>query len=576
MDFRPGYSKQAFISGRWLFAIFSLCFCLNPVLNRAEAASVTVVVTKQTPLTTLSPKGDVLGVGEATVGAQFTFVRIEGNQIVLQNAQGIYYRIAKVSTDYISGASPTSPSATTNNAPLVSPPAPVTNLAPVPSTSLSTPGQDITATSSAPIPDDAVAKINAGLGTSFFTTQSFWKESALLIASRLRLRLEDKTKWESSYRRYFYDTEGNYAPASILGGGAYCVALYSDADDTPTSALIAFANDGDYQGAVRILSAIYALKHQTGTPLEGSDQKIAELQAKFDAIRQSFEAARQKEQVTLTKNLTALFGDPRRTSFGSDAVTREDALRWDWNGVSFLLTCQENKYNLLRVIPTQLADNHGRTERIPRDELGPKLIDAVEHRVNGDVVITQIPMADQGLKGYCVPATWERVLRYTGVPGDMYTLSRIGGAGFSGGEGGSEVAAQLDNTLHNYGRKAQFIQITKIDAFSLRRYIDAGIPIFWGVNPGGYVTVQQRYALCDRDKDWEAWKKLLTQSRTPSTSKATPLENKGGHQVLITGYNPDTKEIAWSDPWGRNTQERWMTQEEAQRCSLNEFYIISW
>ena len=55
---------------------------------------------------------------------------------------------------------------------------------------------------------------------------------------------------------------------------------------------------------------------------------------------------------------------------------------------------------------------------------------------------------------------------------------------------------------------------------------------------------------------------------------ALPLDQ--GHQVLIIGYNPDTKEIAWTDPWGRDTSERWMTQEEAQRCTLGEYYIISW
>ena len=32
-----------------------------------------------------------------------------------------------------------------------------------------------------------------------------------------------------------------------------------------------------------------------------------------------------------------------------------------------------------------------------------------------NVVVTDIPMVDQGPKGYCVPATWERYLRYLGI-----------------------------------------------------------------------------------------------------------------------------------------------------------------
>ena len=516
---------------------------------------------------------------ESQIGAHYTFVSSDGQQIIVQDAQGTRYRVAQAATDYVAAAtnsSPTdatAPSAATNTASVPSPaPTPTPAAAPVAPTS----STDVAAQTSTAVSEDDVTKINNGMGKAFFSTQNFWKESALLIANRIGLKLEDKTKWETAYRRYFYGRDENYDPAPILGGSAYCVALYADANDVPTSALIAFTNDGDYKGVDIILSKIFFLQHATGKLPVDADKQIAVLQDQANALESAFEKDRLKEQDTLTKNLTTLFGDPKRTSFGSNAVSRENALRWDWNGVSLLLTCVENKYNLLRLIPTDLADNHGRTERIPRDEMAQKLSDAVEHRPNGDVVITQLPMADQGLKGYCVPATWERVLRYTGVPGDMYSLSRIGGAGFGGGESGGNVASQLDDVLHDYGRKAEFVDIDKIDAHSLHRYIDQGIPVFWGVNPAGYAPSEQRAAICDRDKDWDNWKKLLEQSRTPSSKEPPPLENAGGHQVLIIGYNPDTKEIAWSDPWGRNTQERWMTQEEAERCSLREFYIITW
>ncbi|MDB4793708.1 C39 family peptidase [Methylacidiphilales bacterium] len=570
-----------FMRRRWLTLAVLV---LIPHIGWSDSALVTVTITAKAPVETLSLTGGVTGVKETTVGDHFIFVSIQGDRLILQDSQGTRYRIAQTATDYMPGPAPmpapTSSFAATNAAAAVSSPVPATNTTPVPtdsSISSSTPSPAVAPTSTASISDDALATINTGLGKPFFSAQNFWQESALLVANRLGLKLEDKTKWETSYRRYFYDRQyRNYAPVKILGGDAYCVALYADANDAPTSALIAFTNDGDYQDTTDLQTDIYRLQHPSDAPLPNADKQIAELQAKFNSIRQSFEATRAKEQVTLTQNLTALFGDPQKTSFGSDAITREDALRWDWNGISFLLTCEENKYNLLRIIPTSLADNHGRTERIPRDELGAKLTDAVEHRPNGDVVITQLPMADQGLKGYCVPATWERVLRYTGVPGDMYTLSRIGNAGFGGGENGIAVAAQLDSTLHDYGRRASLIRIGKIDAFSLSRYIDSGIPVFWVVNTEGYTPVTQRYALCDRDQDWDEWKKLLDQSRIPSTTKPDPLPYYGSHQVLITGYNPETKEIAWSDPWGRSTQERWMTQEEAERCSLKEFYVITW
>jgi len=160
------------------------------------------------------------------------------------------------------------------------------------------------------------------------------------------------------------------------------------------------------------------------------------------------------------------------------------------------------------------------------------------------------------------------------VPGDMYTLSRIGNAHFGGGEDGMKVADQLDKTLYDYGRHVEVLHPSRLDYVAIRHYIDDGIPIFWGVNPKGYAGAEQRYSLCDRNKDFETWKKLLDQTRAnPETG---PLPSDGGHQVLITGYNPDTKEFAWTDPWGRDTGERWMTQEEAQRCTLNQYYVITW
>jgi|GEM_PF-255112 len=558
----------------WL-VLGSLCACLSLHFAEADTTAVTVTITKRAPIAIMETDGSIGAMSEAKMGARYALVSSDGQHVIVQDDQGARYRVSQSATDYVATipatASPASSAATTANVPVPSPTA-ATN-APsttAPTQTPSTPGNGSAVT------EDSVAAINKGIGKPFFSTQDFWKEPALLIAQRIGLKLEDKTKWETAYRRYFYGPDLTYAPASILGGNAYCIALYADANDVLTSALIAFTNDGDYKGVDVLLSKITHLKHPTDKPAPDTDKQIADLQAQADALEAAFEKDRRTEEQAITKNLTALFGEPKRTNFGSNAVSRENVLRWDWNGVSFLLTGQEDKYNLLRIVPTNLADNRGRSERIPRDEMAAKLSDGVEHRPNGDIVITQLPMADQGLKGYCVPATWERVLRYTGVPGDMYSLSRIGAAGFGGGESGGNVANQLDDVLHDYGRKAEFVNIDQIDAHSLRKYLDKGIPVFWSVNPEGYAPSEQRAAVCDRDKNWDGWKKLLEQSRAPTTKSPAPLPFFGGHQVLITGYNPETKEIAWSDPWGRNTQERWMTQEEATRCSLGQFYIITW
>jgi hypothetical protein len=387
--------------------------------------------------------------------------------------------------------------------------------------------------------------------------------------------VEGRTKWETSYRRYF-SGDATDKDSAMLGSAAYCVALYADADDHPTSLLIAFANDGDYKHIAFYQHDIAVIDHpEAGEKRNFPDKTRDELQKEVDDDIASFEPTRQAEADTLAKNLSALLGDPKRAFFGDDPATREDIQRWDWNDASFLLTGEENKYNLLRIVPVALADNNGRTERIPRDDIGVKLSGAVEHRPNGDVIITQIPMADQGPKGYCVPATWERVLRYEGVPGDMYTLSRVGSTRFGGGTQNGNLAQQLDETLHNYGRHTEFLNLDILDDISIRHYIDDGVPIFWSVNPEGYDAPKQRYELADRDKEWDRWKTLLSAAAAQDKTLA-PVSHNFGHEVLIIGYNPNTKEIAWTDPWGRQTSERWMTAAEAQRCTLGQYYTISW
>jgi len=567
-------------------------FILAVFLSLAAAtfsSAATVTVTQKAPLESLSASGDVTGVMEAQVGAQYTLVSCANGQVTVHDAQGNQFRITLAATDYTPPATPAtnvvaqvpSPNAVTNA--VTTPAAPSTNSAPVatttpPSASAATPNPPA-ATSSSDSSNGSVtvAAVNAALGKPFFTDQPLWQETALLVAQRTGLGLEGRTQWEASYRRYF-SGQPEDPKAAMLGTGAYCVAIYADADDHPTSALIAFANDGDFRGRGRIATDLEGLTYNLyGNNRPSGDVSDLKLryQDKFQEMETTFEPIRVAEQQTLTDKLTALFGPAQQTSFGSDPTTREDALRWDWNGASFLLTCQKNNYNLLRIVPTTLADNNGRGPRISRDDIGHQLSGAVEHRPNSDVVITQIPMADQGQKGYCVPATWERVLRYTGVPGDMYTLSRLGHANFGGGEWGLTVAHELDKTLYDYGRHVEILEPTHLDYVSLRHYIDDGVPIFWAVNTSGYDPAMQRYSLCDRDKDFDTWKKLLDQAR--ANPDKTPLNSmEEGHQVLIIGYNPDTKEIAWTDPWGRDTKERWMTQEEAARCTLGEYYIITW
>jgi hypothetical protein len=83
--------------------LLGLFICNGVVLTsiRADATENMVSVTKKAPIETISAGGDILAVGDASVGAKMTFVGTDGAQVKLKDAQGTLYRINADDTDYV-------------------------------------------------------------------------------------------------------------------------------------------------------------------------------------------------------------------------------------------------------------------------------------------------------------------------------------------------------------------------------------------------------------------------------------------------------------------------------------------
>ncbi len=127
--------------------------------------------------------------------------------------------------------------------------------------------------------------------------------------------------------------------------------------------------------------------------------------------------------------------------FGGGSETRERVQRWDWQGHAFLLATPKDTYVSLRIVPTAFADNYGKG-----DVIDPR---RAAHRAGRAREAVRLwrrhrhrhPMVDQGPKGYCVPATWERYLRYLGIPADMYVLAMAAGSS----QQGTNLDAMVEN-----------------------------------------------------------------------------------------------------------------------------------
>ena len=221
----------------------------------------------------------------------------------------------------------------------------------------------------------------------------------------------------------------------------------------------------------------------------------------------------------------------------------------------------------------------------------------------GDVWIDNVPMVDQGQKGYCAAAVTERVLRYYGNDIDEHQIAQMAG---TTAQGGTSVAEMIE-TVRTVGSKcrlgfqsvvstagslkeiekdvAAYNKVAKqmgrpaiaLDACmegdtimvariadgmepevllktrmrdsrfkrflaGVKKSVDQGIPVFWGVTLGKFPE--------------------------PDIPQAS-----GGHMRLIIGYNAKTHEILYSDTWGAGHELKRMADDRAFAITHDAFFL---
>ena len=389
--------------------------------------------------------------------------------------------------------------------------------------------------------------INALIGGGLFIDGDLWGNPTTLVAKRLGWPRESQTPHSSSYRGYPSD---NYR---FLQARPYSVVLYGT-EGRVSSLSIVFANKGDFFSSAGSGEAHFI----KGKPVP---KGAAGLKMIMD-----------RDSKAITESMTKILGPPKRQRFG-DGKTVQSVMRWDWSGHAFLLAYVDKEYLSLSIQPTAFADQRGKSKRIPDATIRKRSRENVAKRSNGDVVIMNIPMVNQGPKGYCVPATAERCMRYLGIPADMYLLALAGQT--EQGVGTSPLIL-LEAVGRDIKRKGRSFEIwkDKIDMRKLSRYIDNGIPVMWSLfstsdfNKIANSRTQER----SNPATWSSYKGKV---KKESKSNKLPIEKNRGHLVIILGYNKETGEIAFSDSWGERFKERWITITEAQQVSQDFFYVVA-
>jgi hypothetical protein len=409
-------------------------------------------------------------------------------------------------------------------------------------------------TSGAPVaplkagPNDKLAAetVNEVLGLPLFGEVSLWESPAADVAAKLALKRESETKVQSSFRAY------PKVDAMLFGAHPYSIALYAG-EGKVTSISMVFANKGDLFGS------------------KGSAEMHFDKDAPPEQAAKLLATAMEKDIAAITAKLKTTLGEPQKQRFG-DGEARRNVFRWDWRGHSILLSETEGEYVGVQIETAAFADSGGKMKRTPEDIVRARVKANVETRPSGDVVINDLPMVDQGPKGYCVPATAERAMRYLDVPADMYVLAMAGNTKFGGG---TSVSTLLEGVGRDIKRKGRTFDSWsgEMKLKDLTKLIDKGVPVIWALYSTKPFNETANKRTADRKAvtDWAAWKTKLT-----GEAEATTLakDEDSGHVVLIMGYNKDTGEIAFSDSWGERYRERWITIAEAEKVSQQRFYVV--
>ncbi len=415
-----------------------------------------------------------------------------------------------------------------------------------------------------PVPrrDPTPEEVNRAFGIPLFGPGSLWAEADQAVAERLDWPLESRTSAESGYRFYCWK------PTSILGARPFSLFLQGVGGKTFRISMI-FANKGDVEAF-----ASREERDRARIPSRGSDRRQPEISPR---MMQLYQAAIRHDEEKIRGALTDLFGSSMPAKLGKVAGMEERGERWDWRGHAFLLSSPRNEYVALRIVPVSVFDDRD-AERRSFTAAKALLPGRIVRRPNGDVVLGDLPMVDQGAKGYCVPATFERVLRYYGLQGDMNLLAMAGGTSAGGGTFLSRIAeASYALVREAGGRITSAGAATRIE--EIQPQIDRGIPIIWTLHSSEELDqrLEERAKLRASIKspaDLKRWKQEVL---PPVRITGRSLYGKGeGHVCLIIGYNRETREIAISDSWGEDYAERWMTEEEAQAVGQGSSSVIGW
>jgi hypothetical protein len=306
---------------------------------------------------------------------------------------------------------------------------------------------------------------------------------------------------------------------------------------------------------------------------------------------------------SITADLSAATGvPPAERGRDPSSVVRAQGRIWDAGGTRYLLEWSATKESRVRAIPFRAEFIRLTLRRLPmtRRPVGATPVrvrdtvkafigrDHVDRLPNGDAKLKDLPMVDQGEKGYCVVASVERIMRYYGAAVDQHELAQIADTDASLGTSTAAMLRSLRRLTERLGIKVR--SLYQWNAQDFLKFVDDynratkggrlapelplpyaadGDALFSQIRPEIYKQVRLKSAADfgrfqrDIHRSIDEGIPLLWSVRLGIVSESNSPQRTGGHMRIIVGYNRTTKEILYSDSWGHGHEEKRMPIDDA-------------
>ena len=220
-----------------------------------------------------------------------------------------------------------------------------------------------------------------------------------------------------------------------------------------------------------------------------------------------------------------------------------------------------------------------------------------------------IPMVDQGAKGYCVAATVARVLKYYGADVDQHLIAQLAKSDADRGTNINQTIESLEKTQSRLGIRVRSYYTYEINTWKdiMKMIKDynrvAKRNDVEEVDEDDFILkINGRRYLNFRDLmnsfDFDTFCKFRSQDRRDkenffeqvreSIDEGLPLcwatfilpgqdeanSEFGLHMRIINGYNPTTREIVYSDSWGAGHEKKTMSNDAAWGITINLFGLV--